>query len=128
VDEKLIRHIFVYGTLKRGGVRQRCWPHSPVRIDEATIRAALYDLGPYPAIGRGDDLVAGEVWEIEAAHLEETLEALDVVEGFRQSDDNLYVRRLVQCQLANGRQITAWTYYFGDEAKLTSSLRIAAWP
>jgi len=114
-----IPRIFVYGTLQRGECRERCWPHAPLRIDEATIRASLYDLGPYPAIGEGQDLVCGELWEIEAAYLDETLRVLDQVEGYAQLGDNLYVRRLVVCRLDDGREVQAWTYFYGDAQRLT---------
>src|SRR5687767_9038822 len=109
-----IHRIFVYGTLQRGECRERCWPHAPLRIDEAVIRAALYDLGPYPAIGPGDELVRGELWEIAPDQLEETLRVLDEVEGYTQLGHDLYVRRLVACQLGDGRELSAWTYYFAD--------------
>jgi gamma-glutamylcyclotransferase (GGCT)/AIG2-like uncharacterized protein YtfP len=113
-----VQHIFVYGTLQRGQCRERCWPHPPLRVDAATIHAALYDLGPYPAIGPGDDVVRGEVWEISAEHLAATLQALDDVEGYSQLGDDLYVRRLVQCRLEDGREIAAWTYYYGNASRL----------
>jgi gamma-glutamylcyclotransferase (GGCT)/AIG2-like uncharacterized protein YtfP len=121
-----VRHVFVYGTLQRGECRERYWPHGPVRIDHATIRAALYDLGPYPAIGSGDDAVRGELWEIAAEHVEETLRVLDEVEGYWQLGDDLYIRRLVTCRADDGREVEAWTYYYGNEAKLLQLARVEA--
>jgi gamma-glutamylcyclotransferase (GGCT)/AIG2-like uncharacterized protein YtfP len=46
--------VFVYGTLKRGEVRAACWPREPVKVEEATVRGALFDLGDYPALVPGD--------------------------------------------------------------------------
>lgn len=117
-------HIFVYGTLQRGQCRERCWPHAPLRIDEGTIRATLYDLGPYPAIGPGDDLVRGEIWEFAAGQMADTLRILDEVEGYNQSGGDLYVRRLVTCRLESGVEVVAWSYYFGDADRLPASRRI----
>src|SRR5262245_21694837 len=113
-----VHHIFVYGTLRRGQCREHCWPQRPVRIEEATIRAALSDLGPYPAIGAGDDVVRVELWEIAEDQLEETLRVLDEVEGYSQDGNDLYVRRLVACHLRDGREVEVWTYYYGNEPKL----------
>ena len=104
--------IFVYGTLKRGEVRERMWPHAPVEIRLATTRAALYDLGPYPALGEGDDVVAGELWFIEKEHMEQTLAALDEIEGYHQSDSDLYVRRQVDCEDSTGESHRAYTYFY----------------
>src|SRR5438093_3247250 len=42
--------VFVYGTLKRGEERARCWPRSPERVVPATTQGRLYDLGTYPAL------------------------------------------------------------------------------
>jgi gamma-glutamylcyclotransferase (GGCT)/AIG2-like uncharacterized protein YtfP len=123
----MVHHVFVYGTLMRGECRQRCWPHEPVRVDQAAIRAALYDLGPYPAIGPGDEPVPGELWEIAPEDLEETLRVLDRVEGYGELGQDLYVRRLVTCETSDGRRVPAWTYYFGDESRLAAAPRIPSW-
>lgn len=118
-------HIFVYGTLQRGQCRERCWPHRPVQIERGTIRAALYDLGPYPAIGPGDDVVRGELWEIAPNDIEQTLRVLDEVEGYSQLGDDLYVRRLVTCRTDDGREVVAWTYYYGDAPRLDQKPRVS---
>lgn len=52
--------IFVYGTLKRGEEREAMWPRWPVRVEAATTLGILYDIGPYPALAAGDDVVEGE--------------------------------------------------------------------
>ena len=96
--------MFVYGTLKRGEVRQRMWPHAPTEVREATLQAALFDLGPYPAITSGDDEVAGELWYVIAEHMEATLAALDEIEGYGQGGVDLYVRRVVTCRDAAGEE------------------------
>jgi gamma-glutamylcyclotransferase (GGCT)/AIG2-like uncharacterized protein YtfP len=127
-QEQAVHHLFAYGTLMRGQSRERYWPHAPVRIDRAVIRAALYDLGPYPAIGPGDDLVRGEVWQIRPDQIVDTLGALDEVEGFAGSEDDLYVRRLVHSQLDDGRRLLAWTYYYANLPQLNESRRIAVGP
>lgn len=116
--------IFVYGTLKRGEQRQRMWPHEPVEVRRATVLAALYDLGPYPAMGEGEDPVAGELWFPKAEHTEATLAALDAIECFGQDDVDLYVRRIAQCREAAGELLRAYTYFYADEELLADARRV----
>jgi len=120
----VVHHIFVYGTLMRGQCREKCWPHPPLRVAEGVIRARLYDLGAYPAIVEGDDLVRGEVWEMRPEHVEQTLETLDEVEGHAKLSDDLYVRRLVRCQLDEGKDVSAWTYFYALPLQLDEARRI----
>jgi gamma-glutamylcyclotransferase (GGCT)/AIG2-like uncharacterized protein YtfP len=121
-------HLFVYGTLMRGQCREKCWPYPPLRVDPAMIRATLYDLGAYPAIADGTGLVRGEVWELRPEHMTETLRVLDRVEGFAQRDDDLFVRRVVDCKLDDGRELQAWTYYYARLAELSEKDRIPSGP
>lgn len=127
-DPQHLRHLFVYGTLMRGQCRARHWPLPPVRIDPATIRAALYDLGAYPGIAEGNELVRGEVWELRPEDMAGTLRVLDAVEGHAKRDDDLYVRRAVRCHLYDGQEVFAWTYFYARPAELSESRRMPAGP
>ena len=116
---------FVYGTLKRGEEREGMWPHTPVEIRSAALHAALYDLGPYPALGDGNDVVVGELWFIAKEHMPDTLAALDAIEGFNQpAAEDLYIRRKVVCKDETGEEHPAYTYYFADEQALAQVRRI----
>ena len=115
--------IFVYGTLKRGEEREGMWPHAPSEVRFATTRAGLYDLGPYPALGDGDDLVAGELWFIAKQHMEHTLAVLDEIEGYHQRDDDLYLRRKVVCEEDAGDSHPAYTYFYAHD--LSHATRIS---
>ena len=118
--------VFVYGTLKRGQQREGCWPHPPVDVMPATLVAELRDLGPYPALISGDDRVAGELWQVSPDHLEETLRVLDAIEGYRaERTSNLYERRVVECLTERGEKLTAYTYFYADEAAARQSFRVA---
>jgi gamma-glutamylcyclotransferase (GGCT)/AIG2-like uncharacterized protein YtfP len=111
--------IFVYGTLQRGEERTPCWPHPPRQVDWATVRGQLFDLGPYPALTPGDDRILGELWWIDPHLLEETLDALDRVEGFNQPGRaNWYVRKIVDCHVCDGSEHPAWTYLYGHSPSL----------
>jgi gamma-glutamylcyclotransferase (GGCT)/AIG2-like uncharacterized protein YtfP len=127
--------VFVYGTLKRGQCRERSWPHEPVCVDYAVIRADLYDLGAYPGIVPGDGLVRGELWQLRPEHMRQTLSVLDEVEGFEQQEDDLFVRRVVSCMLEDGEALSAWTYYYARVTELRDADRIpsnergwSSWP
>lgn len=126
--------IFVYGTLKRGQVRERSWPRPPVAIEPATVRGTLYDLGPYPALTPGEDTVGGELWHIAPEDIAITLAALDHVEGYADRPDDLYRRIIVECQTTAGR-VSAWTYQLARTDLLRTARRIlpdgrgvCAWP
>lgn len=115
--------IFVYGTLQRGQCREPCWPRMPLRVEPATVRGALYDLGPYPALADGDDTIAGELWHLGEGDLPVTLAALDRVEGFAGQANDLYHRVTITCQTA-GRPVEAWTYRYARPGHLKPSQRI----
>ena len=91
-----------------------------------SIRAALFDLGIYPAAVPADDqsLVWGEVYEtLDAAAV---LAALDEIEGYRPSepDRSLYTRILTEVTLEGGRAEKAWAYFYN--APLGRAQRIAS--
>lgn len=111
--------IFVYGTLKRGEERERCWPRKPGLVEWGTVRGRLYDLGPYPALTEGDDWVLGELWHVPPSDLETTLATLDAVECYGQDDVDLYVRRIVTCRLLSGEERAAFTYFYANPDELT---------
>jgi gamma-glutamylcyclotransferase (GGCT)/AIG2-like uncharacterized protein YtfP len=132
--------VFVYGTLKSNQLRSRLWPHPPLEIRPAVIRASLYDLGPYPAIGPGEDYVLGEAWKLLEEHVLPTLEILDQVEGYHAlGEDNEYLRIRAELIYEDGSVGEAFTYQFAAKDRLAHFRRIvpdtyfrdllsAAWP
>lgn len=76
----VLRHVFVYGTLRRGDVRDitRMYP-APQFVSLASVAGTLYDLGPYPgAVLGGTGRVTGEVYVI-SAELESQLDGIEEV-------------------------------------------------
>lgn len=120
--------VFVYGTLKRGQQRANLWPHAPLDVQVATLRARLFDLGPYPAIVEGNDLVEGELWFFQEGHFVPTLQRLDWIEGYAQPGGrDLYVRRVVECSGTNGQSVSAFAYFYANvDALPGDSRRVAA--
>ena len=109
-------HVFFYGTLmspfNRPG-RQRITPKLNF-TGRGRIRAALFDLGIYPAAVPTDDdsVVWGEVYQTEDTA--SVLAALDEIEGYRpnEPDRSLYTRSLSDVTLEDGRAEKAWAYFY----------------
>ena len=96
--------------------RRRAGIDSRLRfISRGSIKAALFNLGPYPG-ARPDPVksVHGELYELIGA---EALEVLDEFEGYRPSDPEAGPYRRVETgvRLTDGGVRQAWVYlYFGS--------------
>ncbi len=98
------RHVFVYGTLRRGDVRDitRLQP-APQFIGMASVAGVLYDLGPYPGLLLGGaGRVVGEVYAISAG-LERRL---DEIEEVWPQQSGEYSRREVAVQMQDAPAAT----------------------
>ena len=107
--------VFFYGTLMAGFDRRRKAgiDDKLAYIGRGSIRAALFDLGLYPAaVPAPDRQVWGEVYEVTDA--ETVLPALDIIEGFSpsQPDTSLYLRTRVDVTLPDGARGPAWVYFY----------------
>ena len=101
------RHVFVYGTLRRGGRNDIARFRPPPRfVAEARLRGTLYDLGSYPgAVLDGGGPLVGEVYAITPA-----LELqLDELEEVRPDGSGEYIKREVRVEVA-GREIDCLIY------------------
>ena len=79
------RHVFVYGTLRRGEQRDiNLLTPAPRWVGQASVEGVLYDLGDYPGLVLGSDQqpgqekVMGEVYEISDV-LERLLDEIEEV-------------------------------------------------
>src|SRR5262245_17230433 len=117
--------VFVYGTLKQGEVREKCWPRKPVAIEKASVRGALYDLGPFPGLVAGEDVVVGELWRLDAEEMRETLAKLDQVEGSCGGADDEYRRVVIACETV-AEMVEAWTYLYARVGELRPDRRTKA--
>jgi gamma-glutamylcyclotransferase (GGCT)/AIG2-like uncharacterized protein YtfP len=120
--------VFFYGTLMAGFDRRRQAgiDDKLAFIGRGSIKAALFDLGLYPAaVPAPDREVWGEVYEVTDA--ETVLPALDMIEGYtpEQPDSSLYLRRRAEVTLADdGRLAPAWVYFYN--APLGQARRISS--
>jgi gamma-glutamylcyclotransferase (GGCT)/AIG2-like uncharacterized protein YtfP len=107
--------VFFYGTLmtpfNRPG-RQRIDRHLAF-AGRGSIRAALFDLGIYPAaVPASDGQVWGELYEIR--HPSIVLPELDELEGYRaaEPESSLYNRSRTRVTLDDGSIVEAWAYFY----------------
>jgi gamma-glutamylcyclotransferase (GGCT)/AIG2-like uncharacterized protein YtfP len=107
--------VFFYGTLMTGfDRRRRVGIDGKLRyVGRGWIRAALFDLGIYPAaVPAEEGQVWGEVFDMDDPQA--VLEALDEIEGYSPSDPDhsLYVRDRVTATLDDGRTMDVAVYLY----------------
>lgn len=95
------RHVFVYGTLRRGEQRDiNLLKPSPRWVGRASVEGMLYNLGSYPGLVLGSDQclgqqkVTGEVYEIT----DELERLLDEIEGVGPVPRGEYAKREIVVQ------------------------------
>lgn len=106
------RHVFVYGTLRRGEANDinRLLP-APRYVGQAVVSGVLYHLGAYPGVVLGPGgAVTGEVYAIEPA-LERVLDEIEEV--FPQRRDE-YFKREVRVTVGE-RQLDCLVYEINGE-------------
>ena len=109
-----LNRVFVYGTLCRGQRNEGWWPHAPQQVQSAFVAGRLFDLGPYPAMTPGTNWVRGELWTLTIEQMAATLAALDELEDYRQREDDLYKRVVIDCHVGSPSQppTPAYTYHY----------------
>ncbi|MDO9405962.1 MAG: gamma-glutamylcyclotransferase family protein [Polaromonas sp.] len=114
-------HVFVYGTLRRGDVRDinRLQP-TPRFVANATVKGTLYHLGSYPGLVlEGQVLVQGEVYAIEPA-LERLL---DEIEEVWPQQTGEYIKRVIPVEMEGGQTLDCIVYEISP-ARLDGTARI----
>ncbi|CAN5894856.1 gamma-glutamylcyclotransferase [soil metagenome] len=107
VPGEAARHVFVYGTLRRGGSNDIArYRPAPQWVGTASIAGKLFDLAAYPgAVLRdtphdgdqravGDGLIHGEIYRITEA----VEAALDVLEEVRADGSGEYIKREIDVE------------------------------
>jgi gamma-glutamylcyclotransferase (GGCT)/AIG2-like uncharacterized protein YtfP len=103
------RHVFVYGTLRRGGRNDiNLLTPVPCYVGMGEVQGRLYHIDSYPGLTLGGEeavTVVGEVYEVAPA-LEEKL---DVIEMIVPGPDSEYVKREMQVNV-EGRSLHCLVY------------------
>lgn len=122
-------HCFVYGTLKRGQSNYPLIAESVRAVLPATILGRLYDVGPFPALAHGDEVVHGELLLIAPAALADVLVALDDLEGYDAADPvgSFYLRESVAATTADGQEHTAYAYFYNRDTAALGHLPAGVW-
>jgi gamma-glutamylcyclotransferase (GGCT)/AIG2-like uncharacterized protein YtfP len=117
-EETVALIVFVYGTLRQGDSRNGILHESACLSLNATLKGyEMYDLGAFPAIiKQKGSQVQGELYQID----EETLKALDYIEGHRPAnpESSFYRRVAVQAQTEEGESLPCFTYILNDASEL----------
>ncbi|MBG9387242.1 gamma-glutamylcyclotransferase family protein [Caenimonas aquaedulcis] len=108
------RHVFVYGTLRRGGSNDINRLHPPPRyVGMGEVKGRLYHIDWYPGLTLGGDeavTVVGEVYAISPA-----LEAvLDGIEAIVPGADSEYFKRELEIEV-EGRPFQCLVYEINPE-------------
>ncbi|MBC8136534.1 MAG: gamma-glutamylcyclotransferase [Fibrella sp.] len=106
--------LFVYGTLRPGGVASGKLPLLHCPVGTATVSGVLYDLGAYPGIvltpndPANQQRVVGDVLAISR----KTLRFADTYEGYEQEkeDASWYTRKRVVARFNDGSSVLCWVY------------------
>jgi gamma-glutamylcyclotransferase (GGCT)/AIG2-like uncharacterized protein YtfP len=108
------RHVFVYGTLRRGGRNDinRFVP-APQYVGMGEVKGSLYHIDWYPGLTLGGEeavTVVGEVYRITPL-----LEAmLDQLEGIAPGDDSEYFKRELAIEV-DGTALACLVYEINPE-------------
>ncbi|HPF06561.1 MAG TPA: gamma-glutamylcyclotransferase [Spirochaetota bacterium] len=109
-------YVFVYGTLRKGGMYSSLLHGSEYIGNDLIPRFVMRDLGEYPMIFESDNpesLIVIEIYKIN----HHTLQQLDNLEEYIEGDENsLYLRKTVST--VSGRK--GYIYYGKDERKYLS--------
>jgi gamma-glutamylcyclotransferase (GGCT)/AIG2-like uncharacterized protein YtfP len=105
--------LFVYGTLKRGEINHALISPFARSIEPATIRGRLYDVGGFPALVDGDEIVHGELVWVEAETMASLMAILDRLENYQAAapQSSMYIRQIVKV-CCRGVPQTAYTYLY----------------
>ena len=109
MPEATPRHVFVYGTLRKGGRNDiNLLSPTPCYVGMGEVKGVLYHIDWYPGLTLGGEEavnVVGEVYAIEPA-----LEAvLDRIEGIVEGADSEYFKREVAVTV-QGRPLQCLVY------------------
>lgn len=111
------RKVFVYGTLMNGESNHHYLQNSTC-LGRATLKGYdMYDVGCYPAITPGDNLIIGEIYQVP----KEDITSIDMLEG----EGTLYVKKCETVTDAEGKTSFALVYVYIED--ISGLEKIPAW-
>lgn len=119
-----MNRIFVYGTLRNGMLNQVVPEVSSFIHADAKgfVNGKLFDTGEYPAAKpnkMNQTRVYGDVLKVDDNHMQIVLNVLDEYEEIDEShpQKSLFIRKLVDVNIAKGKKIKAWIYWYNKDIK-----------
>jgi gamma-glutamylcyclotransferase (GGCT)/AIG2-like uncharacterized protein YtfP len=111
MEENSCNNLFVYGTLVDLNLFKELFKEEPFDARDARVYAKLYDCGKFPMMLEDvSEQVHGIVYFFD--DLEPLLPSMDRYECCyeKKKHDALYVRKLLDVILNDGRTVKAWAY------------------
>lgn len=108
-------YVFVYGTLRAQTLRGDLLARFGEYLGEGVIQARLFEVAGYPGAVVADNpsaLVTGEVYRLRQPRI--AWPNIDQYEGCAANSPrpHEFVRERYPVRLSDGRQITAWVYFY----------------
>ncbi len=127
----MLRHLFVYGTLRASSLHpmaRRLAPQAKL-IGTGTTRGTLYDLGTYPGAMFGPEHASAVVGDVFALNANDRfLGELDAYEGTAETEDGaMYEKVAVEVRLHGGRTVLAMTYALRRPPPRPKPIRAGDW-
>lgn len=106
-------HLFVYGTLRKGGHRQMhdVLARASVYVGPGRLHGQLFSVGRYPGAVPSSGAVEFVVGEVYRLADRDALARLDEYEG-TGGPDPLFRRERAEILLDGGGSLIAWTYFY----------------
>lgn len=116
MSEDKVSRLFVYGTLKQAQAHGDLLQSLALRVDPATTRGQLLDLGLFPGLVRGEGVVHGELMTFPVMHLATVLAVVDHLEGFVEGDPaaSLFLREQIVAETEQGDLVDAIAYFYNQ--------------
>lgn len=108
--------VFVYGTLRKGHGNYRLLAGRTVDEARAVVDGILHAAphGGFPCAVEGDGVIVGELMFIGDEVFDETMYALDMLEGYHENNPkrSMYLRKVVTATTPQGEDFEAYMYFW----------------
>ncbi|SDA45131.1 gamma-glutamylcyclotransferase family protein [Methanobrevibacter millerae] len=111
------RNVFVYGTLMKGEGNARYLQNSAFLCTAVITGYQMYDVGWYPAIVSGDNLITGELYRVPI----KDMPAIDMLEG----EGTLYIKKCERVTDSKGNTTFAFVYIYNED--VSNLKKIDSW-
>lgn len=125
-------HVFVYGTLKKGGRLAGYFDSTRVSVTPSSVHGMMFDVGSFPAVVKlntANTIVKGELHEFDPEDMDLVINYMDRLEGCRDLHNttaNLYNRTQVRVKKGD-KTVLAWVYEFNKSTDGMPKIEEGEW-